>query len=125
MYASRASGFASGKPLDVAPGCLTLGQFAEEAAGDDDRYQGASDDEHAGAICAWDRVEAYASSRKHAAVRYHSDTPDSTGKKLPGRQQRLNAKLSEISPTRCACFTGTSQVSFRTRSRQGHLWHHR
>ena len=68
VYASRASGFASGKPLDTAAGCLVLGQFAEVAAGDDDRYPGASDDELAGAICAWDRVEAYASSRKHAAV---------------------------------------------------------
>ena len=38
------------------------------AAGDDDRYPGASDDELAGAICAWDRVEAYAGSRKHGAV---------------------------------------------------------
>ena len=27
VYASRASGFASGKPLDTASGCLTLGQF--------------------------------------------------------------------------------------------------
>src|SRR5580704_17036328 len=68
VYASRASGFASGKPLDTAPGCLALGQFAEEAAGEDDRYPGASDDELAGVICAWDRVEAYASSRKHAAA---------------------------------------------------------
>jgi hypothetical protein len=68
VYASRASGFASGKPLDTAPGCLVLGQFAEEAAGDDDRYPGASDDELAGAVAAWERVEAYASSRKHAAV---------------------------------------------------------
>ena len=68
VYASRASGFASGMPLDVAPGCLVLGQFAEEAAGEDDRYPGASDDELLGAIAAWDRVEAYASSRKHAAV---------------------------------------------------------
>src|SRR5579863_5151079 len=68
VYASRASGFASGKPLDTAPGCLVLGQFAEAAAGDDDRYPGASGDELGGVICAWDRVEAYASSRKHAAV---------------------------------------------------------
>jgi hypothetical protein len=68
VYVSRASGFASGKPLDVAAGCLVLGQFAEEAAGEDDRYPGASDDELDGVICAWDRVEAYASSRKHAAV---------------------------------------------------------
>ncbi len=68
VYASRASGFASGKPLDVAPGCLTLAEFAEEAAGEDDRYPGASDDELAGVIAGWDRVEAYVSSRKHAAV---------------------------------------------------------
>jgi hypothetical protein len=68
VYAGRASGFASGMPLDTAPGCLTLGQFAEVAAGEDDRYPGASDDELAGVICAWDRVEAYAGSRKHAAV---------------------------------------------------------
>ena len=39
-YTSRAAGFASGKPLDTAPGCLVLGQFAEDAAGDDDRYAG-------------------------------------------------------------------------------------
>jgi hypothetical protein len=68
VYASRSSGFASGKPLDTAAGCLVLGQFAEEAAGPDDRYPGASDDELGGAICAWERVEAYASSRKHAAA---------------------------------------------------------
>src|SRR5580700_2076239 len=68
IYASRSSGFASGKPLDTAPGCLVLGQFAEEAAGDDDRYPGAGDDELTGAVAAWDRVEAYASSRKHAAL---------------------------------------------------------
>jgi hypothetical protein len=68
VYASRASGFASGMPLDTAPGCLVLGQFAEEAAGDDDRYPGASDDELQGAIAGWDRVEAHAGSRKHAAV---------------------------------------------------------
>ena len=42
--------------------------FAAEAAGEDDRYVGASDDEVAGAIAAWDRVEAYAAARKHAAV---------------------------------------------------------
>ena len=68
VYVSRASGFASGMPLDTAAGCLVLGQFAEEAAGPDDRYPGACDDELGGVICAWDRVEAYASSRKHAAV---------------------------------------------------------
>src|SRR5580692_3975320 len=68
VYASRASGFASGMPLDVAPGCPTLAQFAEEAAGADDRYPGVSDDELVGAICAWQRSESYMAARKHAAV---------------------------------------------------------
>jgi hypothetical protein len=68
VYASRASGFASGKPLDVAPGCITLAELAEEAAGDDDRYPGASDDELVGVVCAWERAEAHMSSRKHAAI---------------------------------------------------------
>ena len=67
-YLSRAAGFAAGMLLDVMPGCGALAGFAAEAAGDDDRYDGASDDEVAGVISAWDRVEAYASARKHAAV---------------------------------------------------------
>ena len=67
-YTSRASGFASGKPLDVAPGGPVLAQFAGEAAGDGDRYRGASDDELVGVICGWDRAEANASACKHAAV---------------------------------------------------------
>jgi len=66
--ASAAAGFASGEPLDVAPGCPVLAQFAENAAGPGDRYAGVSDDELLGVICAWDRVEANASARKHAAV---------------------------------------------------------
>jgi hypothetical protein len=51
-YASPAAGFASGKPLDTAPGCTVLAQFAENAAGEDDRHVGASDDELQGVICA-------------------------------------------------------------------------
>ena len=65
---SRAAGFAAGMPLDIAPGCLVLAQFAEDAAGEDDRYPGASDDELAGVIAAWARVKAHVSSREHAAV---------------------------------------------------------
>jgi Domain of unknown function (DUF222) len=60
--------FAAGTPLDGAPGCTALMGFADDAAGDDDRYVGASDDDVIGAICAWDRVEAHAAARKHAAV---------------------------------------------------------
>jgi Domain of unknown function (DUF222) len=67
-YTSRASSFASGMPLDTASGCVSLGLFADEAAGDDDRYAGASDDELAGVICGWDRVQAHAAARKYAAV---------------------------------------------------------
>src|SRR5436190_20928622 len=67
-FGSRAAGFGAGMLLDTMPGCGALAGFAAEAAGDDDRYEGACDDEVAGAIAAWDRVEAYAAARKHAAV---------------------------------------------------------
>src|SRR5215475_9999549 len=67
-FLSRAAGFAAGMALDVMPGCGALAGFAAEAAGEDDRYTGACDDEVAGAVAAWDRVEAYAAARKHAAV---------------------------------------------------------
>jgi hypothetical protein len=67
-FGSRAAGFAAGMLLDTMPGCGALAGFAAEAAGDDDRYEGACDDEVAGAVAAWDRVEAYAAARKHAAV---------------------------------------------------------
>ena len=67
-WAGAAAGFASGMPLDTAPGCAALGSFLEEAAGADDRYAGCSDDELAGIIAAWDRVEASACAGKHAAV---------------------------------------------------------
>ena len=87
---SRASGFASGKPLDVAPGGPVLAQFGDEAAGDGDRYAGVSDDELVGVICGWDRVEANASARKHAAVaellrrRPAPGTPADAASGLPG-----------------------------------------
>ena len=54
------AGFGAGMLLDTMPGGNALAGFAAEAAGEDDRYEGASDDEVAGAISAWDRVEAYA-----------------------------------------------------------------
>src|SRR5260370_13475719 len=65
---SRAAAVGAGMALDVMPGWPGLAQLADAAAGDDDRYAGASDDELAGAIAAWDRIEAHASARKHAAV---------------------------------------------------------
>ena len=38
--------------------------FADQAAGADDSFGGASDDELLGVPCAWDRVEAHATARK-------------------------------------------------------------
>jgi hypothetical protein len=67
-YTNRAAGFAAGKPLDTAPGCAALGLFAEDAGAEDDGYPGATDDEVLGLICAWDRIEANASARKHTMV---------------------------------------------------------
>jgi hypothetical protein len=67
-YLGPAGAFASGMILDAAPGGVELGLFAADAAGTRDRYPGASDDELIGAICAWDRTEAHAAARKHAAV---------------------------------------------------------
>ena len=50
------------------PGCPELALFADAAAGADDGYAGASDDELTGAVRAWDRVEAHAAARKLAAI---------------------------------------------------------
>jgi hypothetical protein len=61
-------GFASGGVLDALPGGGTLAFFAELAAGEDNRYAGLSDNELDGVISAWDRQEAHACARKHAAV---------------------------------------------------------
>ena len=67
-FSGRAAAFGAGMALDVLPGCPELAWLADAAAGDDDRYVGASDDELAGVIAAWDRAEAHMAARKHAAV---------------------------------------------------------
>ncbi len=67
-YPSRAAQFATGMLMDTMSGRPELAGFADEAAGPDDRFDGASDDEVLGVLCAWDRVEAHAAARKHAAV---------------------------------------------------------
>ncbi len=108
VYASRASGFASGKPLDVAPGCATLALFAEEAAGDGDRYPGASDDELLGAIAAWDRVEAHASARKHAAVAEFIRRRPGPGCVLAGPAQMPEA-FDEFTPRELGAVLGESR----------------
>jgi Domain of unknown function (DUF222) len=68
IEASPAAQFATGQPFDVMPGRADLAQFADEAAGADDSFTGACDDELLGVLRAWDRVEAHAAARKFAAV---------------------------------------------------------
>ena len=63
-----AAAFGAGGVLDGMPGCPELALFADAAAGADDAYAGASDDELTGAVRAWDRVEAHAAARKLAAI---------------------------------------------------------
>jgi len=65
---SRAAAFGTGLALDLMPGCPDLAMLADQAAGHDDRYEGASDDELIGVLCAWDRLEAHMAARKLAAV---------------------------------------------------------
>jgi hypothetical protein len=108
VYASRASGFASGKPLDTAAGCLALGAFAEEAAGDDDRYPGASDDELQGVIAAWERIEAHVSSRKHAAVAELIRRRPERGCVLQGPAQMPEA-FDEFAPRELGSVLGESR----------------
>jgi hypothetical protein len=66
--ASAAAAFGTGLCLDVMPACPDLALLADRAAGDDDSYRGASDDELAGVLCAWDRLESQMAARKLAAA---------------------------------------------------------
>jgi hypothetical protein len=107
-YASRASSFASGMPLDVAAGCVTLGSFADEAAGDDDAYTGASDDELLGAICGWDRVQAHVAARKHAAVAEFIRRRAAAGYPLAG-PARMPQVWDEFAPVELAAVLAESR----------------
>ena len=100
-YFGPAGAFASGMALDTAPGCATLGLFADDAAGPDDTYPGATDDELVGAICAWDRVEAHSSARKHAAVAELIRRRPASGCALEGAA-RMPADWEEFVPDELA-----------------------
>ena len=65
---SRAASFGPGMALDVLPGGPGLAAAADAAAGEDDDFEGVSDGELVGVVCAWDRVEAHAAARKLAAA---------------------------------------------------------
>ena len=68
IEAGAAALFAIGMPFDVMPGCPELTRFADQAAGPDDSFSGASEDELLGVLRAWDRMASHATARKYAAV---------------------------------------------------------
>ncbi len=107
-YLSRAAGFGAGMVLDTMPGCGALAGFAAEAAGEDDRFDGAGDDEVAGVISAWDRVEAYACARKHAAVAELIRRRPASGC-APEGPARLPAAWDEFTVTELAALLAESR----------------
>ena len=64
---SPAAAFGPGMVFDVLPGCAQLAVAADGAVADD-RFDGISEGELVGVLCAWDRVEAHAAARKLAVV---------------------------------------------------------
>jgi hypothetical protein len=110
VYAGPASGFAAGRELDTAPGGAVLALFAGDAAGDDDSYHGASDDELVGVICAWDRVEAHAAARKHAAVAELIRRRPDPGCAAEG-PGRMPAGWEEFTPAELAPALGESRAA--------------
>jgi hypothetical protein len=95
IEARAAAQFATGLPLDVMPGRAELAQFADEAAGADDSFTGASDDELLGVLRAWDRVEAHAAARKFAAVAELMRRRPASGTALDG-PARIPAECEEF-----------------------------
>ena len=90
-----AAPFATGLPFDVMPGSADLAQFADEAAGPDDSFSGASDDELLGVLRAWERVEAHAAARKFATVAELMRRRPAPGKVLEG-PARMPAECDEF-----------------------------
>src|SRR5690348_3240744 len=93
--ASRAASFGSGMALDVMPACPGLALSADAAAGDDDFYQGVSDDELLGVLSAWDRLEAHMAARKLAAVAelYRRNPGNDRQPEGPGRMPETYAEF--------------------------------
>ena len=65
--ASPAAAFGPGMTLDVLAGCAGLA-VAADAAARDDGFDGVSEAELIGVLCAWDRIEAHAHARKLVTV---------------------------------------------------------
>ena len=64
---SPAAAFGPGMVFDLLPGCAQLA-VAADAAAEYDGFDGVSEAELIGVMCAWDRVEAHAAARKLATV---------------------------------------------------------
>src|SRR5437773_555978 len=64
---SPAAAFGPGMVFDGLPGGAALA-VAADAAAEEDRFDGVSEGELIGVMCAWDRVEAHAAARKLAAI---------------------------------------------------------
>ena len=64
---SPAAAFGPGMVFDVLPGGAQLA-VAADAAAEEDRFDGVSEGELIGMMCAWDRVESHAAARKLAVV---------------------------------------------------------
>jgi Domain of unknown function (DUF222) len=92
---SAAASFGSGMALDVMPACPGLALSADAAAGDDDSYQGVSDDELLGVLSAWDRLEAHMAARKLAVVaELYRRNPGNDGQPAgPGRMPEAYAEF--------------------------------
>jgi len=106
--ASRAAAFGSGLVLDVLPACPGLALPADAAAGDDDCYQGVSDDELLGVLAAWDRLEAHMAARKLAAAAELIRRGPEQGRPLdwPGR---MPAGWEEFAADELACALAESR----------------
>jgi hypothetical protein len=107
-YPGPAAGFASGMPLDAAPGCSVLAQFADDAADSDGAYSSVSDDELLGLVCAWDRVQAHASARKHGMVAELIRRRPAPGCVLEG-PARMPAGWEEFTPDELAAALAQSR----------------
>jgi hypothetical protein len=94
---SAAASFGSGMALDVMPACPGLALSADAVAGDDDSYQGVSDDELLGVLSAWDRLEAHMAARKLAVVaELYRRNPGNDGQPAgPGRMPEAYAEFTD------------------------------
>jgi hypothetical protein len=105
---ARSAGLADGGELDTAVPGLWLAAQLEVAAGASGQYAGASDDEAAGAIAAWVRMESYCAARKYEAV-----ASLIRHRPAPGRGARRPGGL----PGLWEEFTGTEVAQLLTESR--------